>query len=105
MKALFSGHSLWTRYFQIFLDIVSERDFRVLDFGFWVLDFEFFSDFNREVVQITACFRVQLIRNCAGTNIPLNTCNLYCGVDLTSQNTLANNGKMSWPRLRTDVRY
>ena len=37
-----------TRYFQIFLDIVSEQDFRVLDFGFWILDFENFSDFNFE---------------------------------------------------------
>ena len=64
----------------------------------------FFLTHNREVVQITACFWVQLICNCTGSNIPLNTCNLYCGVDLTSQNTLANNGKMSWPRLRTDVR-
>ena len=34
--------------FQIFLDIVSEQDFRVLDFGFWILDFENFSDFNFE---------------------------------------------------------
>ena len=34
--------------FQIFLDIVSEQDFRVLDFGFWILDFGFISDFNFE---------------------------------------------------------
>ena len=44
----FSGHSLWTRYFQIFLDIVSEQDCWVLDFGFWILDFEIFSDLNFE---------------------------------------------------------
>ena len=33
----FSGQSLWTRYFQSFLDKVSEQDFR--GFGFRVLDF------------------------------------------------------------------
>ena len=39
---------------------------------------------NREVVQITACFRVQLICNCTETTVALNRCNLYCGDDLTS---------------------
>ena len=29
-------------------DIVSEQDCWVLDFGFWILDFEIFSDLNFE---------------------------------------------------------
>ena len=44
----FSGQSVWTRYFQSFLDKVSEQDFRGLDFGFWILDLKNFSDFNFE---------------------------------------------------------
>ena len=48
MKALrdyvsdFSGHSFWTRYFQIFLDIVSGQDiFGFSDFWTLIIFFDF----------------------------------------------------------------